>query len=52
LGGAPRVLRSDEAILTIVWLNRDKKALVSEPIVGRWLYPVGMLLNALNAFFL
>jgi hypothetical protein len=42
-----------KAILTIVWLHQDKKALVERADrVGRWLYPVGMLLNALNAFFL
>jgi hypothetical protein len=36
----------------VIWLHRERKALVERADrIGRWLYPAGMLLNALNAFF-
>jgi hypothetical protein len=42
-----------KAILSIVWAQQDKKALIERADrIGRWLYPIGVMLNALNAFFL
>jgi hypothetical protein len=41
-----------KGIFTVIWLHRERKALVERADrIGRWLYPAGMLLNALNAFF-
>ena len=41
-----------KGIFTVIWLDRGRKARVERADrIGRWLYPVGMLLNGLNAFF-
>jgi hypothetical protein len=40
-----------KGIFTVIWLHRERAALVERADrIGRWLYPAGMLLNALNAF--
>jgi hypothetical protein len=40
-----------KGIFTVIWLDRGRKARVERADrIGRWLYPVGMLLNGLNAF--
>jgi hypothetical protein len=42
-----------KAILTIVWASQDKKPSIERADrIGRWFYPIGMALNAVNAFFL
>ncbi len=43
-----------KAILTIVWAGRPEKMsfINRADRTGRWLYPVGIVLNALNAYFL
>jgi hypothetical protein len=41
-----------KGIFTVIWLHRERRARVERADrIGRWLYPVGMLLNGLNAFF-
>jgi len=42
-----------KGILTTVWLNQEKKAVIERADrIGRWLYPVAMVVNFVSAFFL
>ncbi|HVK00343.1 MAG TPA: hypothetical protein VM365_05730, partial [Gemmatimonadales bacterium] len=42
-----------KGILTTVWINQEKKDVIQRADrLGRWLYPVAMLVNFVAAFFL
>jgi hypothetical protein len=42
-----------KGILTTVWLHQDKKGVIERADrLGRWIYPIAMVLNFVNAFFL
>jgi hypothetical protein len=41
-----------KGILTTVWLHQDKKGVIERADrLGRWIYPIAMVLNFVNAFF-
>jgi len=42
-----------KGILTTVWIHQDKKTVIDRADrLGRWIYPIAMVLNFITAFFL